>query len=364
MRSLSMATGVPLSEIDEALKKLGDVGKVAELIASKRRQATLFQFAKTPLTVERVYSTLDKIAKTTGEGSQEQKMKLLAGLLNDASPKEAKYLVRTVTGRLRLGIADMTILDALAVAFTGLKANREKIERDFIYRKIGTLLSTSTLELGVDYPKVSIVGIVGVPFMLESIPQRVGRAGRDPKATLNTTLAIIILRNTPMELYYIYKPEDLIEGFRKKDIPVAWRNIAVKKYHALFTVFDEMARNGENTYILRTDGRLADLTEFIEKIIEYIDEVRDKLSELDSRTEADKESPSKIIEEIKRELRMIPHRLNEWKKLHEGILEAYDVFAIVRRIAWQVRRLAKKLNYRKLELESNEILRELWKIAG
>jgi DNA ligase-1 len=58
-------------------------------------------------------------------------MSLLAGLLSDATPKDAKYLLRTVTGNLRLGIADMTVLDALAVAYGGGKEARELVERAY-----------------------------------------------------------------------------------------------------------------------------------------------------------------------------------------------------------------------------------------
>ncbi|MCJ7560023.1 ATP-dependent DNA ligase, partial [Candidatus Bathyarchaeota archaeon] len=83
------------------------------------------------LTAERVYETLDKMAKTTGSGAVDSKMSLLAGLLSDASPKEAKYIIRTVTGNLRLGIADMTVLDALAIAYGGGKEARELVERAY-----------------------------------------------------------------------------------------------------------------------------------------------------------------------------------------------------------------------------------------
>jgi DNA ligase-1 len=58
-------------------------------------------------------------------------MSLLAGLLSDASPKEAKFIMRTVTGNLRLGIADMTVLDALAIAYGGGKEARELVERAY-----------------------------------------------------------------------------------------------------------------------------------------------------------------------------------------------------------------------------------------
>jgi DNA ligase-1 len=58
-------------------------------------------------------------------------MALLAGLLAGATPKEAKYIARTVTGNLRLGIADMTVLDALAIAYGGGKEARELVERAY-----------------------------------------------------------------------------------------------------------------------------------------------------------------------------------------------------------------------------------------
>jgi len=87
--------------------------------------------AQKTLTVQRVYEILDKMAKTTGSGAVDSKMALLSGLLSDASPKEAKYVLRTVTGNLRLGIADMTVLDALAIAYGGGKEARELIERAY-----------------------------------------------------------------------------------------------------------------------------------------------------------------------------------------------------------------------------------------
>jgi len=88
-------------------------------------------FFPKPLTVERVYETLDKMARSTGSGSMDLKIGFLAGLLSDASPKEAKYVIRIVTGSLRLGIADMTVLDALAIAFGGGKETREHLERSY-----------------------------------------------------------------------------------------------------------------------------------------------------------------------------------------------------------------------------------------
>ena len=128
IKALARASGRRESEIEEDLKKSGDIGETAQNFIAKKKQVTFFQ--KT-LTVQHVYETLDKMAKTTGAGAVDSKMALLAGLLSDASPKEAKYILRTVTGNLRLGIADMTVLDALAIAYGGGKEARELVERAY-----------------------------------------------------------------------------------------------------------------------------------------------------------------------------------------------------------------------------------------
>jgi len=128
VKALVRASGGSESEILADLQRTGDLGQVAEIQLAKRKQVTFFS---KPLTVERVYETFDKMAKTVGSGAIDIKMAFFAGLLSDASPIEAKYLMRTVTGNLRLGIADMTVLEALAVAYGGGRESRELIERAY-----------------------------------------------------------------------------------------------------------------------------------------------------------------------------------------------------------------------------------------
>jgi len=128
IKALAHASGRRESEIEEDMKKTGDIGETAQKFIAQKRQLTFFQ---KPLTVQRVYETLDKMAKASGSGAVDTKITLLAGLLADATPKEAKYIMRTVTGNLRLGIADMTVLDALAIAYGGGKETRELVERAY-----------------------------------------------------------------------------------------------------------------------------------------------------------------------------------------------------------------------------------------
>jgi DNA ligase-1 len=127
-RAVAKATGYSEKEIEENVKKTGDLGETTEKFLEKKTQRTFFQ---EPLTVHMVYANLDKMAKAEGPGSTELKISLLAGLLANATPKEGKYVIRTVTGSLRLGIADMTVLDALAVAFGGGKDARKYLERAY-----------------------------------------------------------------------------------------------------------------------------------------------------------------------------------------------------------------------------------------
>jgi len=128
IKAISQAYGLTADKIKEGYRKLGDLGLVAKELASQKSQITLLS---QPLTVQKVYQTFDKIARASGGGSVDLKIRLLSGLLADASPEEAKYIIRTITGKLRLGIADMTILDALAIAYTGSKDNRSLIERAY-----------------------------------------------------------------------------------------------------------------------------------------------------------------------------------------------------------------------------------------
>ncbi len=128
VKALARAAGQSESLIESELQKSGDIGETAQKLLTKRKQSTFFS---RKLTVESVYEALDKMAKTSGAGAVDTKMAMLCGLLTDASPNEAKWIVRTVTGNLRLGIADMTVLDALAIAYAGGKEARELVERAY-----------------------------------------------------------------------------------------------------------------------------------------------------------------------------------------------------------------------------------------
>jgi len=128
VRVAASVAGKSEKAVEADYKKTGDIGLTIEKVVEKRSQTTL---TKRPLTVKLVYDTFDKIAHSEGAGSVETKLRLLASLLNDATPNEAKYIARLAVGKLRLGVADMTVLDALAVAYGGDKLAREPLERAY-----------------------------------------------------------------------------------------------------------------------------------------------------------------------------------------------------------------------------------------
>ena len=112
-----------IGKIEDTLKKDGDLGRAASGILSQRKQTT---FLAQEVTVERVYDTLYKIANLSGSSSQERKIKYISSLLNDANPTEARFMIKLLLGTLRLGVAENTVMDGLAIAFTGEKKTDRK----------------------------------------------------------------------------------------------------------------------------------------------------------------------------------------------------------------------------------------------
>jgi DNA ligase 1 len=126
LRAVATATGVEPGKVVAATREVGDLGQAAEqLLAEKARNR------QPRLQVAVVVDTLHEIARAEGPGSQGRKLDLLAGLLAEATPLEARYLLRLVTGNLRLGIGTPTILDALAQVYTGNRKDRPVLERAY-----------------------------------------------------------------------------------------------------------------------------------------------------------------------------------------------------------------------------------------
>ncbi len=137
LRAIANAFGLDARKIEDESKQLGDVGLAAEKYANVR----------TTLTVTTVFETLHDIASASGTGSQEKKVELLSSLFEKSTAIEARYLARIALGQLRLGCAEKTLLDSLAIAFTGDKELRTALEHAYnVLPDIGTIAATLALK--------------------------------------------------------------------------------------------------------------------------------------------------------------------------------------------------------------------------
>jgi DNA ligase-1 len=118
--ALAEAYGRPREEVAKLYGRVGDLGLVAaELRGSE---------AGTAISLNDVHARLMEIAVAAGAGSVEKKRGGFASLLKQVDAVSAKHLVRMALGRLRLGIGDPTVLDALSFAKKGDRTLRPLLE--------------------------------------------------------------------------------------------------------------------------------------------------------------------------------------------------------------------------------------------
>ncbi len=115
-------------QIRAKYKEVGDLGSaLTKQLKSLESSLSLTKKFK-KLSISHVYQALTQIAQEEGEGSQERKIQQLFALLKKLKPLAAKFVVRIVVGKLRLGFSTMTIIDALSWSKHQDKTDRAKIE--------------------------------------------------------------------------------------------------------------------------------------------------------------------------------------------------------------------------------------------
>jgi DNA ligase 1 len=197
--AIAAATDKPPQKINALYQKLGDLGLVAEKLLPAKRSSTL--------TVSAVYTAMLEIARTSGSGSVEKKVQLLASLITRASPRGARYLVRFAVGRLRLGIGAPTIIEAGARAQSDRREARALIERAYnLCSDLGLVLKTLRgrgLE-ALSHFKVRVGSPVRM-MMAERMPDaeaiiaRLGRCAVESK--LDGFRCQVHLRNRKVEIF-------------------------------------------------------------------------------------------------------------------------------------------------------------------
>ncbi|MBW3004445.1 ATP-dependent DNA ligase [Candidatus Woesearchaeota archaeon] len=162
LKAIALASGESEEDVKKVFKQKGDVGLAAEGLCGRKRKA---------LSIKEVFGGLHKIAEASGAGSQDQKIRILAGLFRSASALEARYIARLVLGTLRLGASDMTLLDSLSIAFTGTKENKPKLEHAYHICPDVCLIADTVAKKGLK--GLSQINVkVGVPIQM-MLAQRV-----------------------------------------------------------------------------------------------------------------------------------------------------------------------------------------------
>ena len=110
LKAINTSTGIELSRLEQEWKKTGDLGKVTENFVKKKRQATLFS---KDISVKKVFDNLRRLPDFEGEGTVDKKTGLISELLTSATPLEARYIIRTVLGELRVGVGTGIVRDAI-----------------------------------------------------------------------------------------------------------------------------------------------------------------------------------------------------------------------------------------------------------
>jgi len=158
VRALAALLGQEVASVAFEVKECGDIGLYAEEALCLRECVP----QASELTVCAVRDALHEMAGTSGVGSQEKKEQLVITLLQQLQPLGARYVVRSIVGKLRLGFSDMTLLDAYSWMMRGDKTLRPTLERFYnVCADIGRVI-VLLKEEGVD--ALETFGVVpGIP---------------------------------------------------------------------------------------------------------------------------------------------------------------------------------------------------------
>lgn len=172
MKAIGETTGRSVAVIKNDQKEIGDLGLVA--VKSRSKQPTMFK--PKPLTIRGVHKGLMDIATTmTGTGAQQKKVDGIKKLLSAADanstgkvdiikekggPSEAKFIVRFLEGKLRLGLAEKSVIVSLAQAMIAHEfAQKGKVPSESDFSKAESILKTVYSEL----PSYNVI----IPAMLQ-----------------------------------------------------------------------------------------------------------------------------------------------------------------------------------------------------
>ncbi|HOI21399.1 MAG TPA: ATP-dependent DNA ligase [Methanothrix soehngenii] len=127
--AMARACGCSTERISDMLRATGDPGLVASAAVDKKKPIGFAAFIKDePLSIKEVYQRLVAVARASGKGSQDAKVKNLQYLFSQATPLEAQYIARLAIEDMRIGIGEGGVRDAIAQAFS---QDASKVERAY-----------------------------------------------------------------------------------------------------------------------------------------------------------------------------------------------------------------------------------------
>ncbi|MCL5263811.1 MAG: ATP-dependent DNA ligase [Chloroflexi bacterium] len=174
--ALADAARASRSRVEEIYKKKGDLGLAAE---------ELLRGAGRGLNFREAFEALSRVAEATGPRAHERKTAIISDLLQRSSGLEARYIVRILQGRLRLGVGDAMVMDALSEAVVGDRSVRADIERAY----------SICSDLGL----IGRILFIDGPRALEQIRPQVGRPILSALAERLPTPQVVIDKMGPVQ---------------------------------------------------------------------------------------------------------------------------------------------------------------------
>src|ERR671912_37955 len=154
MESLSEIAMLDIKDIQNIHLKHGDIGAMAEYAVSKKHIISLFN-QQERISLSYVYHQFKKIANISGFGSNKNKKNILKGLLIACSPLESKYLIKIITGEMRIGSVEGLVEIALSRAF----------DRELQYIREAMLISGDISQVAVLAKKNILHNAIMKPFV-------------------------------------------------------------------------------------------------------------------------------------------------------------------------------------------------------
>jgi len=245
------------------------------------------------------------------------------------------------------------------------KDKRSEIEAAFQEGKIRHLMSTSTLELGIDISDVAIVIQYKLPMTPEGVIQRIGRAGRDTNS-FRIALGIILLPSSPIGTLYMHNPK-LRKRFAdiKANRPyvVGYNSDVIKLQALISSVLFKRALEGKETYI--TETREWNTDKISSAIKEILNELKDnnldslisQIGLLDLNELRDKKAQlQKLLENILDRINNYIANSNTRNVDIDEITDKLDSYIKkISNLLWRISEFEKKMSGKNINLSSLKV---------